>query len=381
MSFNATKSSLRFPQEIGTDEVPNFITFRPVEINFGKYNTAKKDDAYGNAFDMKAKSAQSMLGGVEGSLGNVLGSVNSMGDQLKSGVGGIIDSLANGVSSILGSLGGGLMNIKGDVNLFGGSITARVDIGSLGLPEGAKQANNTVVKKPGINLYMPMELQHALNAKYNETELGAVGMTAVEMVNTNAFYHSEGSVGGAAGESIKRLFTSIVNDKIKRNEQFGSAVQRATGRVSNAYTYAIFDHMGHRNFNYSFKLIARSYEDSKIIKDICDSFMYYMLPSKSGDDFHHYTVPHMWEIAYYHGASKNEYLDQPNNCFLKDVKIKYNSAGKGMTYDQGQPIDVDLELSFMEIEPLYNNAQREVMGPTKDEIKVAKEYDRTGGVY
>jgi hypothetical protein len=344
--------SMTFPREVGTDEVPNFITFRPVEIDFGKFNTAStQKNSYGSAFNKSNISEWNPAGVFN----------TAMAQQKKSGIGGIIDNLANGALSVLNSLGKGMVNFKGDINLFGGLIQARVDIGSLGLPTGGVQQGNKIFKKPGINLYMPPELAHALTAKYQEAELGAMGMTAIDMVNTKGYYNTEGTVMAGAAESIKQMFTSLVND-IKRTGTLGAAVQRATGRVSNAYTYAIFNNMNHRNFNYSFRLIARSADDSKMIKDICDNFMYYLLPTKSSDDFHNYSVPCMWEISYNRYGAKNQFLDQPNNCFLKGVNIKYNSSGQGMTYNDGAPIDVTIDLSFMEIEPLYNTGESQNKG-------------------
>ena len=82
-----------------------------------------------------------------------------------------------------------------------------------------------------------------------------------------------------------------------------------------------------------------------------------MLPVRSPDDFHFYDVPCMWEIGYNRLGAPIDYLDQPNNCFLKSVDVNYGKGGMGQTYNNGAPIDVDLVLNFVEIEPLVRAAK------------------------
>ena len=93
---------------------------------------------------------------------------------------------------------------------------------------------------------------------------------------------------------------------------------------------------------------------------MCDRFMEYMLPSKPDNTTNHhiYDIPYVWNIEYYRKTEKNTFLTQPNQCALKDVQIKYNS---GHTYNSGAPLEVELSLTFIEIEPLYRTSS-----PTTD---------------
>jgi hypothetical protein len=352
--------SLRFPKELGTDEVPNYVTFRPTLVEFGRYEPGKtRRETFGNAYDFNQKSNAQRAGEFTFGVGPANITIDPF-SQLRSQVGGIVDNISNGVNQLLGAIANPLSNFKfsQNISLFGGAINARVDLGGLNLDRNGKMTRTTIQKLPGINLYLPPDLQNKVSAEIGTPKLGAAGNTAVDLVDQGFYYNSDtGSYGGAAGKALQEIATASINDAI-RDTTFGNAVQVATGRVANNYSYALFNGMQHREFKYTFKLIARNENESKVIKDICDSFIYYMLPVRSPDDFHFYDVPCMWEISYNRYGEKIDFLDQPNNCFLKNVEVNYGKGGMGQTYNNGAPIDVDLVLSFTEIEPLVRAGAR-----------------------
>ena len=349
--------SLRFPKEVGTDEVPNYITFRPTVVDFGTYQSGKGlKESYGNAFNFNQKSRVQRGGSF--SIGNqnlsLIGSRRDPFAQIKSQVGGIFDNLSNGVNALLGGLSDPFKNFSytHDISLFGGLFEGRVNLGGLNLDPQLRTSATTLTKLAGVNLYLPPELSHSLQANYAQQDLGGLGSAAVNALD-QGFYFNEngGSYGGAAIDTAGSVISGLIND-VTKDGVLGTAFQRSTGRVSNNYSFTIFKGMQHRKFSYSFRLIARNANDSVVIKDICDTFMFYMLPVRSTDSFHHFDIPCMWEIGYNRYGKPIELLDQPNNCFLENVSISYGKDGLGQTYNNGAPVDVTIKLSFMEIEPL-----------------------------
>lgn len=360
--FQHGGTSLRYPREVGTDEVPNYITFRPTVVDFGTYESGKGlKENYGNSFDFSQKSKVQNSGtfSIGGSNLNLRGSrITNPFEQIKNEIGGIFDNLSNGVNAALSALSDPFNNFSfsTNVSLFGGALEGRVNLGGLNLDPTIKVGQTKIEKKAGINLYLPPEISHTTAASYQQSELGGLGSAAVNALDQGFYFTENGTVGGAAIDTTGSVISGLIND-VTREGRLATAFQRSTGRVSNNYTYTIFKGMQHRKFSYSFRLIARNPNDSIVIKDICDAFMFYMLPVRSTDNFHHYDIPCMWEIGYYKtneagGASLIEYLDQPNNCFLENVSITYGKDAMGQTYSNGAPVDVTIKLSFMEIEPL-----------------------------
>lgn len=337
---------LRFPREVGTNEVPNYITFRPVQINFGPYGDAGSLEKHGNAFSKKSSS-----GGFSKPSSK---STTKKKGRFEKFVEGAIDGAASYIkqsfSNAVQRVGSGLIS-----KITGGRLQARVDLSNLSslmYNEGKGKGSTKVTKMPGINLYMPPSLQMKLSGKYAKTALGAFGATAVQFADNNGFEKFKETY--SSHDNKKLAVNSIVADFIRADGTSSALLQRGAGKISNAYTYAMFNGMEHREFSYSFRLVARNKDDTDTIKSICDSFTYYMLPVKPDGQMHFFDIPYMWEISYNRYDNKNAYLDQPNECFLKDLDIKFNTDPTfGHTHDNGAPLDVTISVSFMEIEPLY----------------------------
>lgn len=346
---NFNYKSLRFPREVGSNEVPNFVLFTPVKLEYGKFDSNFRNK-YGNTFETK-----DLTGGDFGGSGYT----NPIA-QVRSGFGGIVSNLANGALSALKSVVAGNVNLTGNFDLFGGKINARVDIGNLGLKESGVQGSSKVTSKAGICLYMPPGIAHSLGAKYSAQELGAIGVTALgmESINTmmtNGIFTAE--MADAFMNDAASFGAGAVADKVRKNSFASSVVQRGTGRVINSYSYQMFGGMEHRSFSYSFKMVARSNEDSNVIKDVCDQFMEYMLPVKdTQNDFHLYDIPHMWDISYHRYDAENRFMDQPNRCFLQSCDISYaGDQAMGFTHNDGAPLSVNLTLKFVEVEPMFSS--------------------------
>ena len=341
----ALTGPLRFPKTVGTNEVPNFIVFRPMKAKFGTYDSLKDiQNEHGSSFAAKTPADYNVsqftsAGGLKGLLNQV------------TGVGGIVDSIANGALSSLKSIAGGALNITGDISMFGGAINAKLNIGDMigGLLGAGQKTQTQVISGTSINLFMPAELEMSLNADYSTQNVRATTIAAVESVDI-----VNGMSADAFGKSITEIIKkagSAVATEFATGGQIGAATQIATGRVGNNYTFRLFNNMQHRSFSYSFRLIARNAKDTEVIKGICDNFMEYMLPIKSSE-LYFYDVPYMWDIKYMHLGSENEFIDQPNMCFLENVGIKYGTDSAGHAYTNGAPIDVTLTLQFTEVEPM-----------------------------
>ena len=353
--FNAGGVSLRFPTELGSSEVPNYVTFRPEIVDFGTTKGQSTKANYGNAFTKPDFSSAKTYGGRSGVRRQISNGtsiiIHNPFEDLQRQIGGFVDSVANNVKMTFEAFKNG--NIQFDLNAVPGggiNVAGRLNLGSLGvnLGGGLTQNKNTIRRLPGINLYLPPELKTAVSANYNEASAGAMGQTAIDFATTPFTGFRED-----ATRIVSQLATTALQEVL--SDQMSTVLQRGTGRAKNNYTYAIFNGVKHREYSYSFRLIAKNSDETKVIKTICDSFMFYMLPNKSQDDFHFYDVPCMWDISYNRLGDKIPYFDQPRKCFLTSAEVSYGRDAFGHTYNDGAPVTVDLSLKFMEIEPLLRD--------------------------
>lgn len=349
--FNNRRTSLRFPTEIASDEIPNYITFTPTVVEFGAFrNGPDAASTYGNAFIKPSLRNYNITPSTQTlRAGPASITLNNPFQTLRNRIDGFVQGIAE-AANVNFDLPGGLGNVN--FNLAGDGInniiSGRLNLGSFNIDIGKaiQQNPNTVTSLPGINLYLPPELASKVQARYNAKDLGAAGQEAINFVGNSL-------ADNLNIDTVSRIATAALGDIV--SEPLNGVIQRSEGRAKNNYSYAIFNGMEHRKFTYKFTLVAKNKQETKTIKDICDAFMYYMLPIQSPDDFHFFDVPCMWKIGYYSyhlQGDKIPYFDQPRNCFLESANVTYGNGALGHTYNDGAPSTVNLELSFMEIEPL-----------------------------
>ena len=338
--------ALRFPENVATEEVPNYIIFRPEKINFSPIS------GYGNSFS-------SRIGGsgpnVALNLGNALRS--SFANSVNNAVNGLVGGIANKANNALQKITGGLLSVNfnaqrinnkflgGLSNLISGSIR----IGSFQLQLGVRQARNTKITLGSIAMYMPPKLGMELGVNIQrEAAIGAAKAGVAQAIREKQYTSTDEMVS-----ALGTVATGVMAD-ITRSKEISGAFQLGTGRVANPFTYAIFEGVKHRTFSYDFTMVAKNERESNTIKEICDQFMYHMLPQKTQlEDFHFYEVPNQWDIQYYRLGENIRHLEGPKKCFLQDVKIAYGGNTNMSLHNDGSPLEVKLSLTFLEIEPLY----------------------------
>ena len=356
---------LKFPMELGTDNVPNYICFRAQKVNFGSIDT------YGNNFQKTGSFGQNSnngaLNGLNFNFGplqlNLQNPVSAIVNNFANSIDGIVNNIANRVDSVFGKLTGGMGSLRlntslsNSLNLLTRTVSGRLDLNSSTLQTGITQQRNTLTNEAGIYLFMPNELGSKIDAVYSTSALGQLASGTAEILgHIDAAFDDSGKedIAGAAVNSLVTAITSATTQAFAEGPIRG-ALALHKGRVTNNFTYAIFDRVDHREFSYSFKMVAKSEEESQEIKKICDQFMYYMLPEKSDSQFHFFEIPCQWTIEYFRMGKKIDFIDQPKPSFLKSCDITYGKDGLGHTYNNGAPVDVTIKLNFVEIEPMYRS--------------------------
>ena len=64
--------------------------------------------------------------------------------------------------------------------------------------------------------------------------------------------------------------------------------------------------------------------------------------------------PNLFNLRYRSGRRDHPFLNKFKQCFLTDVQTTYTADGTYATYDDGTPVSMQLDLSFKEVEPIYD---------------------------
>ena len=172
------------------------------------------------------------------------------------------------------------------------------------------------------------------------------------------FANSQG-VGQAAQDFMNAKLTSSALGVFGGNVSAQDLLARQTGQIFNPNLELLFDAPTLRSFTFSFKMTPRSEQEAKQCKLIIRSFKQNMAPkanTESGIDGTgiFLKTPNIFELRYRKGNRDHPFLHKFKQCFLTDFSVNYTAEGLHTTYDDATPISMQMDMTFKEIEPIYD---------------------------
>lgn len=135
----------------------------------------------------------------------------------------------------------------------------------------------------------------------------------------------------------------------------GNVLQRSTGQVLNPNKETLFSGPEIRGFNFTFKLSPRNPKEAERILQIIRFFKQGMAPIRSETQLF-LKSPNIFEIKYTHAGGDHKGLNKFKECALTSCEITYNpDAGEYSTFPDGIMNSYQMNLSFQELEPIYND--------------------------
>lgn len=350
--------ALRFPQDLGTESSPNYITFMPEEVRY-------KPQEYGNKVDRGSGGlfSSSERGGLDIDLG-----AGNPFKQLGESIGGQLTSIADAAIDSINAIGslfdGG--SLSATATKFGKLVNGKVKIGDFILSSGLKTEAPQVKQLGSISLYLPDTLNATTAAEYSAKEIGSLGQAAIMQQDKSVV---DTIKDGQKSDSS--IASGLLGEIVRQSGQTGDILAVQSGQIVNPFSYQVFGGMAHRTFNYQFDLVPRNSREAEEVKRICDMFLFYMLPSagneaKGVQDFglggkegvdkiksnFFLKMPSQWDIKYYRNGNQLTHHQQPFKCFLSSCDIQYGGDAENFLHEDGSPVKTSLSLSYVEIEPL-----------------------------
>ena len=245
---------------------------------------------------------------------------------------------------------------------------------------------NRVLKDSGtILLQIPSQVQDGNSAKYGDSKMNglvaAAAQGATDIMQTIKLDNLGGSIqeagerlmntgntarDGVGGmEGIKDISTKFLTSKavgaLGGNVSVNQLLARQSGEIFNPNMELLFNGPTLRSFRFSFKMTPRSSAEAAQIKLIIRSFKRNMAPktaasaNKSGSRGNFFLKsPNIFELRYRSGNQDHPFLHKFKQCFLTDVSVNYTGEGVYATYEDATPVSMILDLSFKELEPVYD---------------------------
>ena len=252
----------------------------------------------------------------------------------------------------------------------------------------------SLVNKGTILLQIPSQVQDGNSVNYGSSELnsiaGAAVSGAVDMMANAGKELSEGDVVGAftaSGDAIKnalnasglnvntaaalatrKIATSVVSS-FGGNVTVNQLLQRESGQIFNPNMELLFNGPTLRNFRFAFKMTPRSPEEAEQCKLIIRTFKMNMAPkvtSGRGGQSLFLNTPNVFELRYKSGIANHPFLHRFKQCFLTDISVNYTGEGVYATYENREPVSMIMDLTFKELEPIYDQDYFDAVGLDAD---------------
>ena len=157
---------------------------------------------------------------------------------------------------------------------------------------------------------------------------------------------------GETKKGVAALFTSVAT-----GANSAAVLSRTSGSVINPNMELLFNGPQLRPFQFTFKLSARSEDESKEIIKILNFFKRGMSAIKTESNLF-LKAPNTFKIQYLHlgqSGKDHPYIGRIKECALQSVTTSYTPEGQYATFSDGVMVSYQLTMQFQELEPVFNS--------------------------
>ena len=221
-----------------------------------------------------------------------------------------------------------------------------------------------------IAIYLPPNVQNNYTTSYNAMPTGLLGFMAASgigfasaMANNDFRRAAEQAFGlgvGAFEEMFKNAAASVV-ETFTQAEGGYELFNKVFGRAANPYLEVMFQGPELRSFNYSFTFAPTSKKEQEEVRDIIKLFRFHQAPEGRSNASLFLGLPSTFDIMYMYQpdhteggrveAHENQFYHKIATCVLNSVNVDY-TPGKVASHQEGAPVLIKMDLSFMETEIL-----------------------------
>jgi hypothetical protein len=251
-------------------------------------------------------------------------------------------------------------------------IQTGVGAGIVGLSQDIKKKPKYDRIQSAIALYMPDTVFQTYSHDYDALSVtDATGLLGMGQRGANALKLPDfgnvqsvtdfDAMGSAMKKSVSDLGKSSGGREIAGylaegsglvNQGFTDLLLRDQGRALNPQIEMVYKRTQNRSFVFDFRLQPRSNQESVNIKNIIKQFKRFSAPSLSDSTGAYFNIPGQFDIEFMFKDSENKFIGKISTCVLENIDVNYSSAGPFATFDDGAPVEINLQLRFREVDTL-----------------------------
>ena len=176
-------------------------------------------------------------------------------------------------------------------------------------------------------------------------------------------------IGPQVNAAIRASISGAAINALGSNISQKSILSRSTGQILNSNLELLFQGMTLRSFPFSVTFTPRNSDEMKVVKSIIRNLKQSMAPKAGGKGtgFNGSSAtgiflksPDLFSLQYRHGGGDHPFLHAFKVCALTGMSVNYTNAGTYASYADGTPVSIRVNLTFKEINPIYNEDYDEI---------------------
>lgn len=188
---------------------------------------------------------------------------------------------------------------------------------------------------------------------------GGGGLGALNL--TNRVLTEKINIPGMS-EGVQNAFRAAVGGKLVNalgsNIDPNSIISRATGQVMNGNLELLFQGVNLRTFPFDMTFAPRNRKEMFQVKKIIRAFKKSMAAKKGmggvGRTGLFLSAPDLFLLRYLRRGKDHPFLNVFKPCALTQFNVNYSGAGTYATYGDSTPINIQVRMTFKEINPVYS---------------------------
>ena len=247
------------------------------------------------------------------------------------------------------------------------------------------------------SVILPMPKVTDVNAAdWGKSELNAQGLAAAGLASKliaqpgetpdererrlQAFQELKDQRGGEEGGSVRRKTTGAIYNQIVAKTaglllgtdlNADTVLARQGGTVLNPNAEMLFQGPALRDFTFKYRMIARNRDEGQMIRNIIRFLKLGMAPKFRSSTY--LKSPDVFSLEYRRGGT---FMARSSDAGILDTVNRFSPGGLALTsintdyapnsywsaYSDSQPVEITMDLNFVELRPIYYNDQ--VLTPT-----------------
>ena len=232
----------------------------------------------------------------------------------------------------------------------------------LPIPQDINDSNSVTWSDDNMNIFQLAGLS-AIQSGLRDT--GATFEQATELMRSGI---PDKLLGGDMKDQLISIISGKAIDALGNNLNTNSVLGRSQGTILNSNLELLFNGVNLRSFPFSINFSPRNSDEAKMVKYIIRAFKSSMAARKrteeEGQGGAFLGAPDIFSLEYRYKNTTHPFLNSFKHCALTGMTVNYTQSGTYATYHDGTPVNLRMNLTFKELNPIY---QEDYMGLEKND--------------